>query len=154
VNHLVHKFVIWPLHTVSSLAWATLFLKPTSTSLYPNIRSDLYGIYQYPFSSQKQSRLPVDAAGSTSVPDASSTISISVPEATSTVQYLVGLLLSGSQVKLDVPIWDFSPSYLLQYQYQVESHCLHIKLDPSASGISSYYSVFNIKLVAQSTIYY
>ena len=107
-----------------------------------------------PIFKSKQSRLPVDSAGSTSVPDASSTISISAPEATSTVQYLVGLLLSSSQVKLDVSIWDFSPSYLLQYQYQVESHCLHIKLDPSASGISSYYSVFNIKLVAQSTIYY
>jgi hypothetical protein len=45
------------------------------------------------------------------------------------------------------------PKYLFQYWYQVESHCLHIQVDPSASGISSYYSASNIKLVDHPTIY-
>ena len=58
-----------------------------------------------------------------------------------------------SKIYIGYNIWDFSPSYLFRYRYQVESHCLHIKLDPSASGISSYYSVFNIKLVAHPTTY-
>ena len=119
-------------------------LKSIWTYLYHDLKWDLWDI-SVPIFRSKQSTLPIASRTS---------LFLQLPLH---FQYQIGLLLSVTQVKSDVSIWDLSPKYLFRYRYQVKSqvksHCLHVQVDPSASGISSYNPVSNIKLVDHPTIY-